>query len=179
MKLSKASRHVILAYDKGYRVIDGEVSSPKTDKRLKAGFSTTQAGYKSRKFTIRGEGSYNNAVYIHRLVAYQKYGMQMFKEGLHVRHLDGNSLNNSEDNIAIGTSAQNSMDRSPSVRKSHALKALSKASLVNRRFSDAKIKEIRATHTKLKSYKKIKEMYNISSSGGLHYMLNHDYVSSI
>jgi hypothetical protein len=49
---------------------------------------------------------------VHRLQAYQKYGEKMFDDGIEVRHLDGNPLNNSWDNILIGNHSDNMMDQS-------------------------------------------------------------------
>jgi tRNA G10 N-methylase Trm11 len=51
-------------------------------------------------------------VLTHRLQAYQKFGESMFKKGTEVRHLNGDSLDNSWDNIEIGTHSQNMMDMS-------------------------------------------------------------------
>lgn len=48
---------------------------------------------------------------VHRMIAYKKYGYALFGKGLQVRHLDDNSLNNSIDNIAIGTAKDNYRDR--------------------------------------------------------------------
>lgn len=46
---------------------------------------------------------------VHRLVANAFYGER--PEGLEVRHLDGNSLNNALNNLAYGTHKQNMEDR--------------------------------------------------------------------
>lgn len=63
------------------------------------------------------------AVPIHRLVAFQKYGTTIFDRKLVVRHLNGNSLDNSVENIAIGTYKDNSMDIPVSVRQRTARSA--------------------------------------------------------
>ena len=54
---------------------------------------------------------------VHRLQAYQKFGISMFKQGLVVRHLDGNMYNNSSANISIGTIRDNHMDMPSNKRK--------------------------------------------------------------
>ena len=48
--------------------------------------------------------------YVHRLIAFQKFGDQIFKTGIVVRHLNCNSLDNSESNIEIGSQFENKMD---------------------------------------------------------------------
>lgn len=53
----------------------------------------------------------------HRLAAYCKYGEELFNENVDVvRHLDGNPINNSWDNIVIGTYSENELDKSPEIR---------------------------------------------------------------
>ena len=49
-------------------------------------------------------------IQVHKLQAYQKFGNKVFEKGIQVRHLDNNSLNNSWNNIDIGTQSQNMMD---------------------------------------------------------------------
>ena len=64
-------------------------------------------------------------VSVHKLQAYQMFEEEMFVEGIVVRHLDGDPLNNSPENIAIGTVRDNIMDRDPEARRAHAIKAAS------------------------------------------------------
>jgi hypothetical protein len=117
--------------------------------------------------------SYIKRIATHRLVAYYKFGDKIFDKSLHVRHLNGNPKDNSWNNIAIGTASENMMDKTPEARMKHALNASSK----NRKFDDKTMKEIREYYNEVKSYKKTKEKYNISSSGTLHHMLNKEYVT--
>lgn len=49
-------------------------------------------------------------VKVHRLQAFKKFGYEMFGEGIVVRHLNNFSLDNSVDNIAIGTIQDNAND---------------------------------------------------------------------
>jgi hypothetical protein len=71
------------------------------------------------KFSAKTSISKSFPVRIHRFQAYIKFGDEIFKEGVVVRHLDGNSLNNEWDNIAIGTQSDNMMDRPEIERKNH------------------------------------------------------------
>jgi hypothetical protein len=53
----------------------------------------------------------------HKFVAFQKYGALAFEKGTHVRHLDGNVLNLSYDNIVLGSAKDNEADKKPCVRR--------------------------------------------------------------
>ena len=61
----------------------------------------------------------------HKFVAYILYGEESFAKGVHVRHLDGNTLNLSKENIVLGTASENELDKCAEVRKSSAKKARS------------------------------------------------------
>ena len=100
----KSKRTIALetAYDKGYRVVEGEVITP-------SGTVLALVGRKYLRFsTMTVNGIY--PVPVHRLVAYQKYGEKLFEKGICVRHLDGDAFNNLPNNIAIGTYRDNAMD---------------------------------------------------------------------
>ena len=56
-------------------------------------------------------------LFTHRLQAFQKFGLKLYEKGCLVRHLNGNSLDNSFDNIAIGTNVDNALDIPQKKRK--------------------------------------------------------------
>lgn len=60
------------------------------------------------------------AVKIHKLQAYIKFKDEIFKEGILVRHLNENPLDNSYDNIEIGSQQQNMLDRSKEKLSQHS-----------------------------------------------------------
>jgi len=65
-------------------------------------------GYKQFQFSYFGK---NRNLKVHRLQALQKYGYEaMNKEGIVVRHLNSKKDDNSWDNIAIGSQADNLLD---------------------------------------------------------------------
>jgi len=165
MKLSKKDKVLLIAYEKGYRVINGEVISP-SGQILKPYLSYTKGEYKRLEFKVEKMN-----VAVHRLAAYQKYGKELFRDGIEVRHKDGNSLNNSDDNILIGTKSENALDKLPKVRKRAAIQASNKI----RRFSDDEMKEIKKKYNEVRSYKKVMREFGISSKGTLHYILNNKY----
>lgn len=138
---SKHNRYVIAADEKGYVVEDdGRVRSPIGGHR---GVRLGTTGY--LQFTVKPEGERSaKSVSVHRLAAYQKFGMAALMPGIHVRHLDGNPHNNRLDNIAIGTPHQNVMDRRPEDRKAHALKAAA----AQRKISLEQAAEVRAARAR-------------------------------
>lgn len=81
-------------------------------------YSKNQKGLKLRKQNIRGNGykhvtltiePYKSRCYlVHRLMALAYYGES---NGMEVRHLDGNKLNNNLSNLMYGTVSENQMDR--------------------------------------------------------------------
>jgi hypothetical protein len=66
---------------------------------------------------------YAHRIMVHQLAAYQKFGAAALGVGVGVRHKDGDGLNNSADNILIGTQSDNMLDRDPEDRREHAKKA--------------------------------------------------------
>jgi len=152
-----------IAWLKGYRVKeDGRVFSHYGNKM------SARIGPKGyRTFGVKHEGR-TLTITVARLQAYQKFGEALFEEGQEVRHRNGNSTDDSYENILIGTRHENIMDRTPESRKAHAKHASSRM----RRFNDKEREEIREFHRKCKSYKKTMERFNISSKGTLHYILS-------
>jgi hypothetical protein len=112
-------REVLLyAVKRGYYVDSaGAVFGPRG--RRKLNINSKGYPYFSVKHPNRGVRS----VEVHRLVAYQKFGVAIFDPILQVRHLDGDPTNNEEGNIDIGTSSDNQMDKLPEVRKEVSLTA--------------------------------------------------------
>lgn len=52
----------------------------------------------------------------HRVVAFNKFGLVALSGGVIIRHLDGNKLNNSPENLALGTHQDNKDDHMTSIR---------------------------------------------------------------
>lgn len=104
-------------------------------------------------------------VSIHRLQAYQKFGDDIYEEGIEVRHLDGIRTNNSYENIEIGTSSDNKFDIPIEIRKI-------KSSNANKKYSDELVLEIKEYYNSGHTYKETMEKFNISSKGTLSYIIN-------
>ncbi len=98
----------------------------------------------------------------HRLQAYQKYGNDLYGEGIQVRHLNGNPEDNTWENIAIGTQFENMQDIPPNIRRLNS-------SLVSKKHPHHKIISY---YNKVKSYKLTMNKFNLSSKGTLFFILN-------
>ena len=99
------------AVEKGYVVsLDGCLYK---NKKLIKTFE--QKGYKLFSIRIPNK-KYPLQLKLHKLQAYQKFGDKLFEKGVQVRHFNGNSLDNSWDNILIGTNSDNQMDIPKEIR---------------------------------------------------------------
>lgn len=117
------------------------------------------------RFNFRDLDGKTRYITVHRMQAYQKFGDKMFEDKMLVRHLDGNSKNNSWDNIGIGNNSDNMMDISPEIRLAKAMHATS----FTRKYDKETVK---AYYNENKSYKQTMEHFNITSKGTLHFILN-------
>lgn len=153
---------MIVAYERGYRIDDnGRIINPENHEI--DGY-IAKSGYKM--FNIR-EGWFVWKVPVHRLMGYQKYGARLFEKGIQVRHLDSDKLNNSSDNIAIGTAHDNRMDMPPEQRMEIAKKATAK----RRVYSDEIIAQVRKDRMAGMSYGKLRIKYGIPKAT-LSYIFN-------
>lgn len=73
-------------------------------------------------FQIRLNGK-KQPIKVHRLQAYQKYGEKVFEKYLEVRHENSNKMDNTWDNILLGTHSANMMDVPREVRVERAINA--------------------------------------------------------
>lgn len=156
-KESTQNSIIIQAYNKGYRVtIYGEVFGLKGNK---LSLSCNTAGYCS--FNLRFKKN-PTRVFVHKLQAYQKFGDRLFEKGILVRHLDGNSKNNSFENIEIGTSSDNMLDKSTLDKK------LGRSGSSVKHNHEEIMKDKGAGMT----YSELMKKYNISSKGTIAYIMN-------
>jgi len=95
---------------------------------------------------------------VHSLMAFQKYGDRVFDENVQIRHLNGDSGDNSWDNIALGTPSENQMDKSPEDRVRIARGAAKK----KRRYSNSEIKAMRLGKKKGESLRVLAARYGTS-----------------
>lgn len=138
------------AVNKGY-IVDknGIVTFNGKERHL----SLDRKGY--YRFCVQCEDGKKVNLMVHRLQAYQKFGDEIFKPGIVVRHLNGISTDNSYDNIEIGTHSDNMMDKPKDVRVKQAKLAAS------HRIKFHNVDEIKEFHNKYKSYQKTMAKFNI------------------
>lgn len=155
---NKSQQNLLDAYNKGYRVIDGQVFYKGNN--VKGRIDKTRY----LKISIRNLNKERCRVPVHRLLAYQKYGNKIFEKGIHVRHLDSNSLNNLDRNIQIGTPKENNMDKSKEVRLLSAINAASYTKIHNHT-------DIVKMYNEGMSYSKIMQETGIKSKGTISFII--------
>jgi hypothetical protein len=167
MRESDQINALLIAVERGYTVDEQGIAHNRNGGIVNGCTCTT--GY--RYITIRMDAYYGRRkcckVPIHRLMAYQKFSDKIFDESLEVRHLNNDKLDNSWNNIAIGTSSQNRYDMDEEER----LRIGRLAARTLRKFTDKEIKEIRLRHKNGDNYDKILEDYDMAKST-LSYIIN-------
>lgn len=157
-KKSILSACTIHAFEKGYRVIAGEVFSPS---KKKLSLVKNDGGYLC--FGIKYNGK-SEIVKVHKMVAYQIFGEAAFKPGIHVRHLDGNKINNFPDNIAIGTAMDNHLDK----KKEDIIKQQVLATSFAKKFDHNHVISLRKSGM---SYGEIMKTIGAKSKSTIHFIL--------
>ena len=128
--------------------------------------SLNRQGYQKIQVTICGKA---RDVFTHRLQAFNKYGKELFKKSIQVRHLNDIKTDNSWDNIALGTAKDNYMDRGQESIKA----AQKRATEASKKYSDEEVLGIKKFHKKNNNSQKLTmQKFNISSTGTLWYILN-------
>lgn len=168
---SKSNQSLVWAYNNGYKFIEGKIYGPKgCDLKL----SISSCGYfyfgvkppfLKRVISIR----------VHRFIGYIKFGDSILSKKVVIRHLDGIKLNNSWDNIGIGSHKQNTLD----IPKETRLRTSLNAAKNKRKFSDKDIDLIREDRQNGFTYKELMYKWNISSKGTVSYIINHSYQTKI
>lgn len=120
--------------------------------------SKSNSGYLS--FNTRISFNRITRVFVHRLQAFQKFGDSIFNKGTHVRHLNGVSIDNSFENIGIGSQSDNMLDIPEYKRIINAS---------NPKFEHDKIIEDRNRGMR---YSEIMKKHNIKSKGTLSFIIN-------
>lgn len=158
------SKNEIKAFIMGYYVDNnGNIYGPKGYQLKK---NINNCGYYCFKIRL------NNKIIpisYHRYVAFFKYGNKIYSNNMEVRHLNGNKLDNSYNNICIGTHSDNMRDIQINIRMKNAINATSYIT----KYSKELVKEIKEFHLIYNKYSDTMKKFNISSKGTLHYILNY------
>ena len=164
----------VIASHKGYVVGgDGSVISP-YGRTLKLNYNK-KTKYPYYSFSIIDNEGRRRTVPVHKLVAYQKFGREAFQKGVHIRHLNSNSMDNSEGNIELGSASDNMLDIPKEKRVYNAIRA----STCVRKFSDKVVLEIKAKRDSGVTYSTLMKEYNITSKGTLSYLINNKYKTKV
>jgi len=161
--MNKKQKALLYAYNNEYRVSkDGN-----TVKGIRVPSLKTSIGGDGYKYfcvhPIIGNKRDKDTVKVHRLQAYQKYGNKVFEKGMQVRHFNNNKLDNSWDNIGIGTASENMLD-SPYVGERIKKYSL-QAGLSNSPLSEENVLEIRkrVKEKEYITYQELAEEYKLKS----------------
>lgn len=130
-------------YSKGYRVTyDGKLLNPKGEE-ISIKLYGNQS-YPIRQMYVDGK---KRTFTLHRFAAYCFYGDHIFRDGIQVRHLNGNVLDISKENIALGTCSDNQRDKAPEIRrKSASIASRSRTNFEKRslrKLSDEQAREVK------------------------------------
>lgn len=154
-KLSKNNQSLVVAFERGYRMDkQGNLINPK--QKIVKGF--IDSGY--RRTNIRYDGGSYKLLF-HKFQAYQQSKEKVFEKGIVVRHLNGDSLDNSDANIKIGTILENHMDMTPEQRSERS----------KRTHSNWDHDMVMADRAAGLSYGKIMKKYGIKSQGTIAYIV--------
>ena len=163
---TKTHELIVLAFNRGFRIRENNIVSPHG--RVLSNKIYKGANYP--KFNIHVNGD-TYALPIHKLAAYQFFGDAAFAVNVDVRHLDGDKLNFSKENIRLGTRRQNALDVPENLRK-HRIKAASEARVAEQRhLTVEEVEELRSAYQRLKGnraprgfLKQLAEKYGVSRS---------------
>jgi hypothetical protein len=168
-EFSSRNNSIIIAHEKGYKVINGEVISPFSGKPR----AIQQEDNGRLSFSVRTgvkNGKWQNGkVNVARFVGYKKFGNEIFENDKFVYHKDGDLKNFSEDNICIGTLSEAQMSKKEEVRIAAATKASPK------KHDHEKIINM---HKEGLSYKQIMTETGIKSKGTISFIINNSIENS-
>lgn len=155
---STASKAAIYSYERGCRVkANGDLIGVRGKPRKTR---VDRNGY----LTFNMKPPYSNFSYpvkVHKLVAYQIYGLAAFEEGTQIRHLNNIKTDNSPSNIAIGTQLDNTGDLPYGGANLHSAKLTPK-----------NVIEIRSRAKNGEYYKDIIKDFPITSIGNISEIVN-------
>lgn len=150
-KLSETISDLIINHEKlGYKLDDNFRFISPMGIELKISKGTR--GYAQTKIKRK-------TIMFHRIIAFKKFGMDLFNKNLICRHIDGNKMNWHPDNLMLGTHKDNYYDMPISYRD----ESITKKNLNNRKHSDTDIIRIRELLQLNKTHSEIAKLFNCSS----------------
>lgn len=161
------NRNEIIATERGY-YFDESLQLRNKDGNLVIGY-INPSGYRVFGLTHNGK---RITIRVHRMAAFQKYGLDIYNDGMEVRHLNNIKLDNSFENIAIGTHKDNYLDIEENDRRERVLrsaKTLSKhpaKEIINKKVDI--VKKLKETGY---SVREIMKIMNYKSPQAISYLL--------
>lgn len=149
MRSLRLKEEIFYALKRGYRVLDDGSVIGLRGRPLQLGLHGKDKTY--LKFSIRDELNVRRVLLVHKFAAFQRFGDVALADGVEIRHVNGCALDNSRDNIVLGTRAQNIADIPPEKRRDHAIRAASHL----RRFSDEEVRYMREARAQGCTYAEI------------------------
>ena len=131
---------IIEAFERGYRVTkDGSLYGPKGEINVKL--------YGSQRYPTftTNWGGRTFGVPAHHFAAYCFYGLDSFSPDVVIRHLNGNTLDISKQNIVLGTHSENNLDKLlyKRVRAAKAARRAQGRTPTNAKLTPEQVQEIR------------------------------------
>jgi hypothetical protein len=154
MRQSKSVARVVFAHNRGYYVTDDGVLFSPSGRQLRIQWTG-----KYPAFSVKLNGK-SRLTKIHQLAAYQRFGEAALSDGVEVRHLNGNRLDCSSTNIAIGSPHDNRMDMPAHVRQKSAAVAASK----RRVFTPEQVRDLRVESAAGASRGTLAKKYGVAKS---------------
>lgn len=138
MSMTFTQQRIVEAVARGYTIVNGILYGKRGP--LKVGLAGSQ---RYPTFTT----NWNGRVYgipVHQFAAYCYFGQEAFK-AKQIRHLNGNTLDFSRKNIALGTVSENQLDKPIATRTNAAkvARASQGVSSLNRKLTDDEVRLIR------------------------------------
>jgi len=161
MNMSKSDKYLMEAYERGYRAVDGRIVSPNGEDVVVFLTGAKDNKWRYPCFTFYpAKGDYKYPIKAHRFAAYCYFG-KVALEAESVRHLNGNTADFSQNNIAYGTHKENTADI-PREKFLHGTQAARKTRHLRRppaaKLTDDEVRYIRQSE---KSRVELAEMFGI------------------
>lgn len=141
MEDTVCNRAIAYAYGRGFRVTeDGRLLNP-VGKQLSPGARPSGA-YPVFSVFVKGSKKQSIAVPVHKFAAFCFYGEAALEKRTQVRHLSGDLLDFSKNNLQLGTPSENALDIDEKIREARATTA-SLAALRKSRLSEQDVVQLR------------------------------------
>lgn len=136
--MNKTQQRIIEAVARGYRVDGGKLIGPR-------GVLKVRRCGKQRYPTFSTNWSSVFGVPVHQFAAYQYFGEASFKKDVVIRHLNADTEDFSEANLALGTHSENNLDKPKMARSAAASKARQAQGVLppNAKLTKEEVQEIR------------------------------------